>query len=56
MAPDIIIELNAMRDIDLRELDQIAPLFDPVSFQELHTDLTLEAYKLEEGRLEEIGR
>ena len=55
MGPDIVAELEAMEDISPSQLAKLEPAFDPLAFQQLHSEWDLHTFELDAGRLQALG-
>ena len=55
LGPDIIAELQQMADFDEDLLEVLEPHFDPIAFQEVNQNPKLEAFKLYEDELRDLG-
>ena len=55
MGPDIVAELEALEDISPSQLAKLEPAFDPLAFQQLHSEWDLHTFELDAGRLQALG-
>ena len=55
LGPDLVAELEAMHRIDEASLPEWVPKFDPITFQNVHPQIAIKDFKLNEKELEKYA-